>query len=136
MAVLAVLLAPVALAGYRAVVPWERADCAGAAAFVRHQRLSADRVTAPNWEYQYYFRDMRGLFTPSEDFDNVTDGRLWLIITGNTPPEREIRALTHFRPEGWTKVQRYAFFRTAVYLLEKDQAGQARAVPAFPGRSG
>jgi hypothetical protein len=111
-----ILVAPASLTAYRTVVPWPRADCAGAAAYVLAHRRANDRITANHWEYWYYFRNLRSRFTPMEDFQVHPLARLWVVLTGADPDcQGMIDPL--LAAGGWRIREKRQFHRTAVYLL-------------------
>jgi hypothetical protein len=130
--VLSLLLAPVAQAAYRAVFPWPRADCAGAAAYVLSQRRTNERVLANHWEYAYYFRHLADDFTLLEEGRRFDDGPLWLIATADTPVDRLQFAHT-LHPRDWHILRRYEFERTSVFLLARQ--AQALLTKGRPRRS-
>ncbi len=82
------LLLPLGLTAYRVAVPWDRADSAGAAAYVLDHRSADEPVYGNHWEYEYLFRGIGGQFrylTP----DTPTANRAWVVLTSAQPPERE-----------------------------------------------
>jgi hypothetical protein len=111
------LVAPVARAGYCAVRPWERADCAAAAAYVEEHRQPDDLVTANHWEYLYYFRSLGRDFMPIETLTSPRD-RMWVVVTGALPADRQ-PCLAPFSAPGWTTKDRREFDRTTVLLVER-----------------
>jgi len=52
---LLLLLVPAASAVQHVIVPWGRADCAGASAYVLAHRQPGDLMVGNSWEYLYYF---------------------------------------------------------------------------------
>lgn len=87
-----VLLAPLFRAGHRVVVPWDRADCAAAAACVLARRQPGEPVVANHWEYAYYFRALGSQFTlvepgwdPLQQVHPVRGGRYWFLFTAWGP---------------------------------------------------
>ena len=132
----ALLLAPPAWGCYHAVSPWERADCATAAAYVLRQRNPADALLSNHWEYAYYFRHAQ---PPLRSLDTAAvprQGRVWLLLTGGTPADRQhlMQALV---PEGTALLDRRDFAQTTVFLLglsqpESSPPAARRAAPADP----
>jgi hypothetical protein len=117
-ALAAVLLTPAALTAYRVVCPWERADCAGASAYVLARRRPADPVTANHWEYLYYFRHLGPNLTPLTPVPPPPGARLWLVLSGGTPPER-LWIAGRLAPGDWQPLERREFTRTTVFLLRR-----------------
>lgn len=112
------MLAGPGLAVYRVAVPWLRADCGRAAAYVLERRQDTDGVTANHWEYFYYFRNLGHDFTPLEDVTEMPADRHWLVLT--CPDERDRRQLArYFAAAEWRAVERREFMRTTVYLLKR-----------------
>jgi hypothetical protein len=114
--VLLLALLPLAWSAYRAVRPWSRADCAGAAQYVLMHRQPSDRVAANHWEYLYYFRHLCPGLILLGDGEPVPQARLWLVTTAGTPPQR-LEILQHFGTQGWTMLEQHDFTRTTVFLL-------------------
>ncbi|HVA49964.1 MAG TPA: hypothetical protein VNH11_26600 [Pirellulales bacterium] len=112
------LLLPALRAGYCAAWPWSRADCAAASGFVERHRRTGEIVTANHWEYLYYFRGLGADFIPIENLTTSPQaGRMWVVVTGATPADRQpcIRPFTG--PE-WHTQERREFERTTVLLVE------------------
>ena len=109
------LLLPVAQGVARTIVPWPRADCDGAAEYVRSLAREGDLVSWNHWEYEYYFRNRRGQYIAPEAVPAANDTRVWVIVTGDRPEDRDdyLRAYAdrdfHDRRE---------FVRTTVVLLD------------------
>jgi hypothetical protein len=116
--VLALALLPLAWAVYRAVEPWSRADCAGAARYVLTHRQPGDVVAANHWEYAYYFRHLGAGFSLLEDTNPNLAGRLWLVTTAVAPRDR-LEILHVFCRQGWKMLEQQEFKRTSVYLLSR-----------------
>ncbi|HEX7376631.1 MAG TPA: glycosyltransferase family 87 protein [Pirellulales bacterium] len=132
-AVVAVLwLAPVVRAAYCVVRPWDRADCAAAAAYVREHREQADLVTANHWEFLYYFRRLGRDFTPVENLAAARP-RTWVVVTGALPADRA-PTLALFPDSQWTQLERREFARTTVVLLERRDPTEAVARRFTAGR--
>jgi hypothetical protein len=123
-------LFPVGQSVYRAIWTWERADSAGAAAFVRGRRLPDELIVGTAWEQDYYFRDARQMycfFDPKEPRSLLPKGtedlaqarRLWLLASSKTDQERR-RLLAEVQASGnWSVRSRADFEGTSVFLLEK-----------------
>lgn len=129
------LLVPVARAGYQAVVPWQRADCASAAAHVLAHRRGDEPVTANHWEYLYYFRDLGRRFSPIETWQPPTAGRAWVVVTGARDIDRE-PCLALFAAPGWRTLDRREFDRATVLLVERPamvsrSPNQPKLLPLF-----
>jgi len=114
---LILLLVPAASGLTHVIWPWGRADAAGAASYVLAHRLSGDRLSGNHWEYLYYFRHVHAEFQPWEDLSLPMSGRLWLVITGTTPPERQRLGEYYGKLQGKI-VEQQSFERTTVLLLE------------------
>lgn len=110
-------LAPVVRAAYSVIRPWERADCASAAAYVQAHREDADLVTANHWEFLYYFRRLGSDFVPVEDLATPRP-RTWVVVTGARPADRE-PTLASFPESQWSTLDRQEFARTTVVLLQR-----------------
>jgi hypothetical protein len=113
---LLVVLAPAALSLYHLVVPWPRADCAGAAGYVMAHRQRQDSVTANHWEYLYYFRHMGPMFTPLDEMTALPPYRVWLILT-DTSHDGLQPVAAQFPLQDWRIIDQHQFERTTVYLL-------------------
>jgi hypothetical protein len=112
------LLAPLGPALYRAVDPWPRADCAGAAEYVRVHRRPEDGIVGNHWEYFYYFRQVGRAFQPIEAYTLDGIDRLWLVLTGGTPDEE--RDIVEHLPGSWQTLQEERTFdKTTIYLLRR-----------------
>jgi hypothetical protein len=75
-----VLAAPVGWTIYHAVVPWPRSDCSSAAAFVLAHRQSGEGVTAVDWEYMFYFRQLGPDFVPMDTFAGQPEPHPWWAV--------------------------------------------------------
>ncbi|HVX11462.1 MAG TPA: glycosyltransferase 87 family protein [Pirellulales bacterium] len=128
----ALLMVPAARAAYCVVRPWERADCASAAAYVTEHRQPTEMVTANHWEYRYYFRDLGHGFTPIEEMARVSD-RMWVVVTGALSSDRE-PCLALFSGPQWTTLDRHEFDRTTVLLVQRrtDSTGPVALRPERP----
>lgn len=127
-----VLLAPVGQVAFRAVAPWPRADCAGAAAYVQQHLQPADAIAGNHWEYEYYFRKVpqpvqhvQTLSTPGAD-------RLWVILSGSNAEEEQ--AILRTLPADWQPTECVKFALTNVYLFRRTspsagQSGPPRNLP-------
>jgi hypothetical protein len=114
-----VLLAPAAWTAYRVAVPWERADCSGAAAYVLSHRGPDEEVVANHWEYRYYFRHLGASLKDVQDVVRAPGhdvNRVWLVASGETPAKRR-RIACHLPPGGWHTLEEREFARTTVFLL-------------------
>jgi hypothetical protein len=116
-ALAALLTAPLGLAIYHAVDPWQRADCAGAAAYILAHREPTDAVAGNHWEYHYYFRAVRPAYQPVQDLSAPEAGRLWLVMTGATPEEQQ-SIVGNLAPV-WQFADERRFERTSVFLLTR-----------------
>jgi hypothetical protein len=124
-AILAAALLPFAWAALRVWIPWNRADCAGAAQYVLTHLRPGDRVAANHWEYSYYFRGQGGAFGLLGEAPLPSQGRLWLVTTAATPADR-LAILCHYRQEGWHMLEQHEFTRTNVSLLSRKMLDTAR----------
>lgn len=121
-AVAAPVLMGIVLAAWIAVVPWKRADTAGASAYVLAHRLPGDTITANHWEYEYYFRKIGPAFTA--DIDTATripsagagPHRLWMVIEAGTT-EGRVTLANALISRGWHVEEKHDFQNPSVYLL-------------------
>jgi hypothetical protein len=120
-ALVALLATPAAHSLYRVAVPWQRADCAGAAAFVLAHRQPGEPVIANHWEYSYYFRHVDA-FTPWEGVKGTSGGRLWVVISGATP-DGFLPMLGSVPPGDWQPVESHEFTLTRVFLVQRPAPG-------------
>jgi hypothetical protein len=111
------LIVPAVRAGYCVACPWERANCAAAAAYVSQHRQPDDLVTANHWEYLYYFRRLGPDFIPMETLALPRD-RMWVVVTGAHPADRQ-PCLALFASPNWSTKERHEFDRTTVLLVER-----------------
>jgi hypothetical protein len=116
------LMMPLLHSAFRVVVPWQRADCAGAAAYVLAHRRPDEAVTANHWEYAYYFRHLDA-FTTWEDMAGEREGRLWVVISGATPEQLPV-LLRSVPPGDWQPLEMHDFTLTRVFLVERHTTGQ------------
>jgi hypothetical protein len=79
------LLLPVYLGLYHLASPWERADFAGAAAYVHAHRQPDDLVVGNSWEVLYYFRHLGPALLPLERPAVPPARRVWLVVTARIP---------------------------------------------------
>lgn len=120
-AVLVLAVVPLGQAAFRATVPWPRAACDEAAAFIRDRRRDDDTVVMNGWEYDYYFRDLPGRWRRwdgrFEPADTDTAGRVWVVHTvhSDTPPP----TFPFPTPTGWSVTDTRVFRLTTVYRLER-----------------
>ncbi len=120
-AALALLVAmPAARAAYHVAVPWQRADCASAAEYVASHRQANDAITANHWEYLYYFRTAGDRFAPLETLAPPSGDRLWVVVTGARPDDRQ-PWLAPFATPAWQTLDHREFDRTTVLLVERRQ---------------
>lgn len=103
---------------YRVAVPWPRADCGGAAAFVLKERQVSEGITANHWEYLYYFRRLGSMFVPLDEVAAVPVRDQWLILTNPDNRDR-VRVDRYFAPSDWRVLEQREFASTTVYHLER-----------------
>jgi MYXO-CTERM domain-containing protein len=130
-----VLLAPVELAGQLVLLPWDRADCAGAAAFVRSHSRPGDVVTGSSWEYLYYFRHTSRPYVPMLEWDRRPPaGRVWMLVSATAPEVRQLLE-QQFTPPAWRARLAATFEATDVLLLRPPRAlaAPAHAATTLPG---
>lgn len=102
---------------FRAAVPWERADSAGAAAYVEAHRSAGEPVTGNHWEHEYYFRKLGAKFYP--DLRLPEPGQsAWVVLTANDPAERT-RIGSRFKT--WHVLDQREFVRTTVLHVARDR---------------
>ncbi|HWB13924.1 MAG TPA: glycosyltransferase family 87 protein [Pirellulales bacterium] len=128
----ALLIVPVVRAGYCVACPWERADCAAAAAYVSQHRQPDDLVTANHWEYLYYFRRLGRDFVPLETLALPRD-RMWVVVTGAGPADRE-PCLALFGTPPWSTKERREFDRTTVLFVERRGSESSTSVAPLARR--
>ncbi len=100
MALTALLLVPLARAAFYVAVPWPRANCAAAADYVTRARLPSEPVVSNHWEYLYYFRGLGSAHSPMEKDAPLADGRVWVLVTGATPADRQ-PYLAPYQSDDW-----------------------------------
>jgi hypothetical protein len=122
--------APVACAAYRVVVPWPRAACDEAAAYVLEHRAAGELVVSNHWEYEYYFRDLGDAHAQAADVWRDPPERCWLVVTGMTVDLRDgvIRPFLQNRPE---PAVRKEFERTSVLWLAPEPSRSRRTIDAL-----
>jgi hypothetical protein len=104
-----------ALALYRIVVPWPRAETAAASAYVLSHRQANEPVTANHWEYEYYFRHLDGAFVPGMRLLDQPQqpARVWVVLTSR---EMSARAELIRGMPRWEIIERHEFAGTSVLL--------------------
>ena len=106
----------------RVAAPWQRADTAGAAAYVLAKRCANEPVTSNHWEYRYYFRNLRGSYFPTQDFFNDARSahsmRVWLVLTSGKMEDR-LQILNSITGNGWRVIEQRDFQNTTVFLLSR-----------------
>jgi len=138
------LLLPLHVAIKRVIVPWERADCGGAAEYVLAHRQPTDGVVGNIWQDLYYYRrlgrsfrlPLGALTAPGMSLVPTTGGRspgyemqndvpppathrLWILLTA-LQPELQEACLAAFPPQLWHTVERKEFLLTTVVLVERN----------------
>jgi hypothetical protein len=116
-AVLLVAASPCGRVVQRFAVPWQRADCAGAAEYVLAHRAPGDAVRANHWEYLYYFRNLGATFRPMWLDEPVPESRLWVVVTDDSPQARR-RAAEKYLPGDWQTLDVQDFDKTSVLLIQ------------------
>jgi hypothetical protein len=136
-ALAALLLFPVAQAGYRIAVPWVRLDAATPTAFVLRQRQPHEPVVGLLWEHRYYFRGLGPLYRPLRISPTDPPGlpptsleglpgeeamtRLWLV--GERQEAVQQVYLTELPPAGaWHVTAKYDFKDSTALYLEREEA--------------
>lgn len=114
---LVLLLIPAASAVQHVIVPWGRADCAGASAYVLAHRRPGDLMVGNSWEYLYYFRHCRSDYVSLEDASFPTQARVWLLLTGSTAQER-LRMGQRYAAAQGRLAELHLYERTDVFLIE------------------
>lgn len=114
----AIFLAPVGRAVQRVVSPWQRADCAAAAAYVLVHRQPGEEIISNHWEYAYYFRHLGHDFSLENHPPRSNEHRLWVVATAGTWPERE-SVLDAVRPGDWRVAEQHDFPLSSVFLLSR-----------------
>lgn len=123
------LTLPLARAAYNVLIPWQRADCAAAADYVAAHGRADDAVTANHWEYLYYFRKSSDRFSPMETLKPPPGDRLWVVVTGARPEDRQ-PCLAPFATPAWQTLDRREFDRTTVLLVERRQLAPGKKATA------
>jgi hypothetical protein len=112
-------LAPAILAMQLVILPWERADCASASAFVQQRLQPGDLVASNSWEYLYYFRNLGRQYIPLEQWDRQPiGGRVWIALSASDENLRR-QLIEGFTPSGWRAEKTAEFEATDVYLLKR-----------------
>jgi hypothetical protein len=126
---LAALMAyPLALACYRAVVPWNRAETGPAAAYVLARIRPDEPVIGNAWEDAYYFRHRRVKYISCGHLQANAFERAWFVATTANDDHRE-ELLQHIQAHGpWRILDVKEFTRVTVYHLEQ-QSAQRHAGP-------
>jgi hypothetical protein len=121
-AALAVLIFfPVALAGYRALVPWKRADTGPAAAYVRARIRPEEPLVGNAWEDAYYFRDGRVRYLLSETLGPLPCERLWVLVTTDDAEARRA-ILKKVQVRGpWRVLEMKSFRYITAHHLERER---------------
>ena len=119
-------LPPLYAAGLRVVRPWERADTAGACAYVENRRQPTDPVAGNDWTHQYYLRRLGAAFHAAPMADAAD--RCWVVYSAEQPAEERLKGALGMGPAGWVAVERRDFAFTTVLLLERPGAEGSRAL--------
>jgi hypothetical protein len=130
LALTALLIAPLGETLYRVVVPWPRADCAGAAAYVLANRRPDDAISANHWEYQYYFRGLHPGPQRVQELSAPNAERLWLVLSGTS--RAEDNEIVRMLSGEWRPTTEQDFAQTRVFLFTRAGRG---AGPSGPPRS-
>jgi hypothetical protein len=134
-AVVLVALAPFGRVVQRMAVPWQRADCAGAAEYVLAHREPEEAVRANHWEYLYYFRNLGPAFRPMWVEGPPPGGRLWVVVTDDSPGARRHIADAYLGGEGLT-LDHQEFAKSSVFLIQPlGQTASLRDGPPGPPHS-
>jgi hypothetical protein len=128
---LLLVIAPVACAAYRVVVPWPRAACDKAAAFVLEHRAAEELVVSNHWEYEYYFRDLGAAHVQAADIWPHPPDRCWLVVTGLTIDLRD-EVIRRFLRDRTEPALRKEFDRTSVLWLASGPSKFARGIDSHP----
>jgi hypothetical protein len=131
--VFALAVVPVLFSAWFVVVPWPRADVAGASRYIQAHRHPGDAVTANHWEYAYYFRrempDVawldRGVPPESQ--------RVWVAFT--TPEAGDRRRYGEGLASQGRLVEQREFEFTTVFLLERTPSPGPSVAQSAPPRS-
>jgi hypothetical protein len=113
------ILATLFLSLYRVCTPWRRADTAGAAAYVLEHRAGPEPVTANQWEYEYYFRNLDGMFYPKLRLlqEKTRPSRYWIVLTSDDLPYATTIADSLRNSQ---ILERREFLKTTVMLIAND----------------
>lgn len=108
---------------HTAVVPWKRADTAGASAYVLAHRQPGDMVTTNHWEYEYYFRNLGPAFSPDLEAvtrapDATTPPHVWLVLNAGAAEDRMAIAKS-VMSRGWRVEDEHEFQNASVFLLSR-----------------
>jgi hypothetical protein len=139
-----VFLAPLAL--YRAINPWQRADCAAASDHVLARLEPGDVVTSNHWEDLYYFRRL-GLSAGMFDFHTgrwlslvptsgpahyrmvertrQPSGRRWVVCTAAVAPEDRLECARGMAGGAGRIVAQWEYRLTTVLLIEREAGSLA-----------
>jgi len=117
-ALVSLLLVPPLYSAYHVVVPWQRADCSGASAYVLAHRRSSDAVAGNHWEYLYYFRNLGPCLRSLRELPQEPGARLWFVASGENAQHRAELAKC-LPPGDWQALEHKDFVRTTVFLLRR-----------------
>src|SRR5262245_53191806 len=130
--VLMPLMVPAFFTVWFTILPWPRADVAGASAYIQTHRRPDDGVTANHWEYAYYFRrempDVAWLGRGMPD-----SLRVWVAFT--TPDAEAHRRYGENLASLGRVVERREFAFTTVFLLERSPSPVPCVAQSMPQRS-
>ena len=113
------ILATLFLSLYRVCIPWRRADTGGAAAYVLEHRTEPEPVTANQWEYEYYFRGLNGMFYPKLRLlqEKNQPSRYWIVLTSD---DRAFATTIAESLHHSQVLERREFLETTVMLIAND----------------
>jgi hypothetical protein len=114
---LIVALVPAASAVQHLLVPWGRADCAGAADYVLAHRHAEELVIGNTWECLYYFRHIDDHFAAVDRVRLPAPTRVWVLLSGGTAQDRLQMGRAHAAHQGHI-LETHAFERITLFLLE------------------
>jgi hypothetical protein len=115
---LVILLMPASRTAYRAVVPWERPDAAGATSYVLSQRQPGDALVVSSWEHLYYFRHLSDVIVQPGKM-HPPGSRRWVVVTAKATKQERLEVAGIISPGERQTLSEREFDDTTVLLTER-----------------
>jgi hypothetical protein len=112
----AVVLVPIGRTAYHVAVPWDRADCAGASAYILARHQPGEAILTDHWEYLYYFRHVKPRVVLLPGTTGEPAPRCWIVLSGGEPDHRQ-RMIAQMLSAGWSLEEQRDFAHAGVFLL-------------------